>query len=476
MQITSLSREILNACAQYAPNPAICEGSNTLTYGEFSCAIRNWAAFFRGFSNVHRVGFLLANSASYLCALYGAIEAGSVPFLIDNSLVENEVQAIAAEVGIDCIVVSTATESLFGQSLADRDGLALQRLDYTENRPVLHPDTAICRFTSGTGGLPKCLEFSHQAVLSAGRTWGHSNGIDKNDVTICLAGFFNGLSFNTSLAATFLSGSRLVLHSGWSNPSSVLRTAERHQATRIVGFPVFYQLLASSNFHKEQIPPLITHFYSAASPLSEEIRSKLRSKFNISIINYYGIAETGPVTFEPHAMEAHGNGITLIDCKMRIVDGHLEVRTPYMATRYLNRPGELEQRIGGDGFFRTTDLAEIADGRLFLAGRSDSILDVGGRKFDAREIESAIREIPGVTEAYVFGSSQVGRGMQTRAAVAGISALNDVSIRQSLRTVLASFKIPHRIVVLDFLPRNGAGKLDAARIRSYFTKGEPLDG
>ncbi|MUZ75833.1 AMP-binding protein [Agrobacterium vitis] len=476
MHITSISREILNACAQYAANPAICEGSDSLTYGEFSCAIREWAAFFGGFSNVHRIGFLLQNSASYLCALYGAIEARAVPFLIDNSLAENEVHAIAAEVGIDCIVVSTTTGVSFGQFLADRDGLSLWRLDCSESRPVLHPDTAICRFTSGTGGLPKCLEFSHQAVLSAGHTWARSNGLDQNDVTVCLAGFFNGLAFNTSLAASFLSGSRLVLHSGWSNPSSVLRTAKRHNATRLVGFPVFYQHLAGSNINKEQISPLITHFYSAASPLSEDTRSKLRSKFDISIINYYGIAEVGPVTFEPRSMEAHGNGVPLIDCKMRVVDGHLEVRTPYIATRYLNRPGELEERITGDGFFRTSDLAEIVDGRLYLAGRSDSVLDVGGKKFDAGEVENAIRKIRGVTEAYVFGSSQAGRGMQTRAAVAGSSALNDASIRQSLRTVLAPFKIPHRIVVLDFLPRNGAGKLDAAQIRSYFTKGEALDG
>ena len=71
------------------------------------------------------------------------------------------------------------------------------------------PATQVCRFTSGTTGRPKCLEFSGDAVVSAARNWVLGTGMTGEDRTLCLAALSNGLAFNTSLLSTFLAGGEL---------------------------------------------------------------------------------------------------------------------------------------------------------------------------------------------------------------------------------------------------------------------------
>ncbi|OED49646.1 hypothetical protein AB838_06215 [Rhodobacteraceae bacterium (ex Bugula neritina AB1)] len=399
--------------------------------------------------------------------MYGAVKAGKVPFLIDDKLSRTEIGAIARDVQLDVLLVATEWEFDLPR-IGEWQGLQLYAFPAADKTNLLHPSTAVCRFTSGTSSAPKCLEFSHTAVLEAGRVWMRSNRMESSDITLCLAGFFNGLAFNTSLAATFLSGAQLVIYSGWASPPQVLREAARHHVTRLIGFPAFYKLLASSGLARNKLPASLQQVYSAASSLSDDTRNALKAQYGLDVSNYYGIAEAGPVTTEADLAAACGNGTALQGCLMRTENGVLQVRTPYLATRYLNRPGELEKRLTADGFYVTSDLAVISEGRLFLRGRRDAILDVGGKKFESSEVVGALLSLPGVDEAFVFGDPVPDQGMAVCAVVAGQNLPDEAVIRRQLGCQLAAFKIPQKIQFASALPRNAAGKIDAVGLRSRF--------
>jgi acyl-CoA synthetase (AMP-forming)/AMP-acid ligase II len=465
-----LSETVLAACRRFADRIAITDVPLTWTYAEFAAQIEAWAALLGGEDAPRRIGFVLKNSAQYLAAMYGAVLAGKVPFLIDDSLGAGELGALAAAVELDAVLTTDAAASL-GQVLGSKDGLRLTGLVCGNGATRMHDGTALCRFTSGTSGIPKCLEFSHEAILNAARVWGSSNGLHLDDRIVCLSGFFNGLAFNTSLTATFLSGARLSIYRGWASPAQVLRHAAREGATRLVGFPAFYQLLAESDLAQDSVPPSLCAFYSAASRLSDETRQRLRETRGITVIDYYGIAEAGPVTTERSPGVSQGNGTALESCEIRVRNGMLEVRTPYLATRYLNKPGALESQITPDGFYMTSDAAQIVDGRLFLGPRKQTLLDVGGRKFPASDVRDALMALPGVTDAYVFGEPVPDRGTRVLAAVAAAFPADERSIRADLATRIARYKVPQAIRILKSMPLNEAGKIDAVYLRSLFMKG-----
>ncbi len=465
-----LDNAILDMCGLHADRPAVHDGNVSWTYSDFGDQIRTWSNWFSQPGMPLRIGFVLPNSAAYLAAMYGAVGAGKTPFLIDPGLAAPEIDLLADEVGLDAVLLK-GSDPTGADCLGTFGGLRLLARESSGTAPSLHPDTAICRFTTGSSGSPKCLEFSHHAILAAAQVWSRSNRMVAGDVVICLAGFFNGLAFNTSLAATFLSGGLLAIYSGWTSPPQVLRYAATQGATRLVAFPVFYQLLIQSNLSADQIPSSLAWLYSAASKLAEETRDGVKELYGLSIINYYGIAEAGPVTTEPDPGTSRGNAMALEGCALRVIDGLLEVRTPSMATRYLNRPGELESRLTADGFLRTGDLARIEDGRLFLEGRSEPLLDVGGKKFSAQEVEEALLRLPDIEEAFVFGQPAPDIGTVVCAAIVSHAADGADDVRHQLGALLAQYKIPRKIQRFAALPRNGAGKIDAVALRTSFLEG-----
>lgn len=466
-----ISSRVLAACEQFGPAVALADGVREVSYADFGAAIRHWSELFAEQPGLHRIGFALPNSIAYVAAIYGAIEAGRVPFLMDDSLSWPEIRAIAKDVALDAVAfrgheADAAPTQQIG-CFSFLTGSAVNQAP--TDSPRLRHDTGICRFTSGTSGRPKCLEFSHDAVIAAAGTWYTANALTERDVVVCLSGFYNGLAFNTSLAACFLAGARLAVYKGWASPSQVLRYAASQAATRLVGFPVFYQMIVRAGTRREQFPASLTHFYSAASPLVNETREILARDLGLNVINYYGVAETGPVTYEPDPARAEANGVPLPGCVLRVGAGGLEVRTPYMASGYLNLPGSFEERLTTDGYYRTADIGELSAGRLTLGARSDGHIDIGGKKFDPIDVVEALRGITGIEDAFVF--SREGRGARELCAVVATRGEHmQADIRQSLRESLAGFKIPQRIRCIKALPRNSAGKLCVPEIRALFEK------
>ncbi len=231
----SLSQTVLAACRRFADRIAITDVPLIWTYANFAAQIEAWAAFLGGGDAPRRIGFVQKNSAQYLAAMYGAILAGKVPFLIDDSLGAGELGALATAVELDAVLTTDAATPS-GHLLGSKDGLRLTSLRCGNGATRMHAGTALCRFTSGTSGIPKCLEFSHEAVLNAARVWGNSNGLHRDDRIVCLSGFFNGLAFNTSLTATFLSGARLSMPPGVSTPGGI-RSPRSRTSSSAAGSP-----------------------------------------------------------------------------------------------------------------------------------------------------------------------------------------------------------------------------------------------
>lgn len=108
------------------------------------------------------------------------------------------------------------------------------------------------------------------------------------------------------------------------------------------------------------------------------------------------------------------------------------------------------------------DLGEItAAGRVRVLGRSDQVMIRGGENIHPGEIESVLESHPGVREAVVLALDEPRLG-QVPVAFVRATDLDPDTLLRWCREHLAGYKVPHRCVVLEHLPRSATGKVDRA--------------
>jgi acyl-CoA synthetase (AMP-forming)/AMP-acid ligase II len=427
----------------------------------------------------HRVGIHAENSIDYVVSYFALLRKKKVPFLVDAAFGPRELGEIHTGCGVNAFLVDRTRSAAFplGGSVTQVAGSAhdVVVLQEVAGGPALHRDTAVCRFTSGTTASPKCLEFSADAVTNAARNWVAGAGLSTQDSTLCLAVLTNGLAFNTSLLASFLVGARLHLFRGLPTSNRILRALADSQATRLVAFPAVYRMLTESQVPADAFTALRMAI-SAGAALPSAVRTEFEARFNVRVADYYGVAELGPCTFERDASYRSGLGTALPGVLVRTVEetaGQLEIRVSSNsgATRYLNAPGALQARYDEDGYYRTGDLGYLHEQRLYVTGRVGGPINLAGRKIDPNEIEHAVREIAGVSDAAVFADAAGNQTLVHLAVVA--TGLVRADIVAGCRARLAHYKIPQKVTFVPLIPRSSKGLVRLPELRRLAQEGKP---
>ncbi|MFM8375922.1 MAG: AMP-binding enzyme, partial [Phenylobacterium sp.] len=122
-----------------------------------------------------------------------------------------------------------------------------------------------------------------------------------------------------------------------------------------------------------------------------------------------------------------------------------------------------------DGFFITGDVGRCdPDGRLWISGRAKDLIISGGYNVYPKEVELLLDEEPGVRESAVIGLPHPDFGEGVVAVVEGDG--DEAALIASLRSRLAGYKTPKRIVFIDALPRNAMGKVQKNRLREAYSE------
>lgn len=438
------------------------------------------------------VGFCLANRPEYVILYFATLWAGYLPLLLDASFNTGEIEAIRSDCGLDGLVIEGAkAEALEVPGRQDPvpfgdEVVLLPLVRQAEPSFRARPATQVCRFTSGTTGRPKCLEFSGHAVVSAARNWVLGTGMTEEDRTLCLAALSNGLAFNTSLLSTFLAGGELHFLKGMPMTRPVARRIEESGITRLVAFPTLYRNFVGSGGTggpDRSAMATLKHAISAGAPLWPDVREEFRNRYGLDISDYYGIAETGPVTFERDGSHHTGLGQPLPGVEIRIATdqdaedaaGEVLVRTSSMASGYLNHPGLFEGRVDEDGFYHSGDRGRIVDGRLHLVGRTQDHINVAGRKIDPVEIVDVVRSLDGVEDAVAFPDEDLNReALVHLVVVAPDGKVTRDTVAAACRERLAPYKVPGRVSFVKEIPRTGIGKPRIAVLRESLGRKESV--
>jgi len=219
---------------------------------------------------------------------------------------------------------------------------------------------------------------------------------------------------------------------------------------------------------------------SGAAKLPLAVAESMRDRFGLQVAEGYGLTEAAPVVTSSAGYEPRFGSVgkVLEGIELRVVDdeerdvlvgdaGQIWVRGPNVFAGYLDDQEATDRVLTADGWLRTGDIAMIdEDGWLYLVDRAKDLIIVAGFNVFPAEVEDVLATHPDVVEVGVIGVPHPHSGEAVKAFVvlrAGASVDEDGLIEYA-RDHLARYKCPSKVVVVDELPRNAAGKLVRRRL------------
>jgi malonyl-CoA/methylmalonyl-CoA synthetase len=223
-------------------------------------------------------------------------------------------------------------------------------------------------------------------------------------------------------------------------------------------------------------------FISGSAPLLPETHRAWQARTGHAILERYGMTETGMIASNPHDGDriAGTVGFPLPGVDLRIADpesgaplpsgavGMIELRGPNVFHGYWRKPEQTAEAFRKDGTFITGDLGTIDErGYLHIVGRAKDVIITGGFNVYPKEIEIEIDGLPGVRESAVIGLPHPDLGEAVAAVVIRNegASLSESGVLDQLKTRLARYKLPRRVLFLDDLPRNTMGKVLKEKLR-----------
>jgi acyl-coenzyme A synthetase/AMP-(fatty) acid ligase len=328
--------------------------------------------------------------------------------------------------------------------------------------------------SSGTTGVPKAVAVSHAALDTSAWLYGGVPQARGGRRHLLFLDLNAAVSMNMALRR-LVSGDPVVLVPGVS-PDRFFDAVDRYgiDASRIS--PHMLGLLADhAPGGALRCPGLTLTVTGGALPAA--LRERAARLVTDRILVSYGSTETGSLALvdaEQRARRPDAAGLLLPWAQAQAVDdahrplppgetGRLRFRGPEVATGYVDDP-RADQASFRDGWFYPGDLGSLAaDGMLLLAGRTDEILDAGGRKVNANEVDAALLEHPDVAEAAAFVAlTPAGRPLLIGAVVSR-GAFDAAALLAHARSRLGP-AAPDRVVAVSSLPRNESGKVLRSRL------------
>jgi fatty acid CoA ligase FadD36 len=332
-----------------------------------------------------------------------------------------------------------------------------------------HPDRpAYIMYTSGTTGAPKGVQTSRRAIAAdidaLAQAWQWSSG----DVLVHGLPLFHVHGLVLGLLGSLRIGNPFV-HTGKPTPEAYAAAG----GTLYFGVPTVWSRIAGDPASARALSGARL-LVSGSAALPVPVFSRLAELTGHTPIERYGSTES-LITLSTRAdgdRRPGWVGLPVDGVQTKLVDeagnevahdgetlGQLLIRGPMLFDKYLNRPEATAEVLDTDGWYHSGDIAVIDDAGMHrIVGReSVDLIKSGGYRIGAGEIETALLEYPGVTEAAVVGVPDDDLGQRIVAYVVGTATPDELI--SHVGEQLSAHKRPREVRVVDELPRNAMGKV-----------------
>jgi acyl-CoA synthetase (AMP-forming)/AMP-acid ligase II len=343
--------------------------------------------------------------------------------------------------------------------------------------------------TSGTTGTPKAVLLRDGQLSHVAASVAIHHQLTPADRGYCCLPLYHVNAEVVGLLATLAARACLMLDRRFS-PRGFWAMIGEQDITWVNAVPAIITILARET-GAVRMPGRLRFVRSASAPLPPSVLRQFERRFGVPVIETYGMTEAASmITTNPlDGPRKPGSAGLPAGAEVRVVQrkvdgtrerytpclpgtvGRVQVRGAGVITEYVAGGREA---MGADGWLDTGDLGHLdPDGYLFLAGRSDDVINRGGEKIYPREIEEFLLSQPGVWSAAVVGARDEVLGERPVAYVvpappARPHQLAD-TLREACEAALPRPKRPTAFHLVEELPLGAAGKVARGRLRELAT-------
>lgn len=282
----------------------------------------------------------------------------------------------------------------------------------------LEPST-IClnMYTSGTMGIPKCVQLTHQNILSQQAALDILWDITEEDRFLSYLPWHHSFGGIFELFTALYNGATFSLESSYGkDPASIFENWKTIKPTVFFSVPKVYQSLfdltrKSKEAEDQFFNSGLKFIFTAAAALPEKLSLEFEKR-KITVIEGWGLTETSPcctLTDPNLKREAGVVGMPIPGVSLRIADDdEIQVLGPNVMTGYFNNAEANEGAFTEDGWYRTGDVGTFTENGLKLISRKDRIFKLSnGEKVIPTDLEKQIElKCHYVQYAVVSGSGE----------------------------------------------------------------------
>lgn len=503
--MNSIVEAVFQHAKREAERPVIFFEGQTISYGQLASQVQSFAQalLVHGLRSGDRVALFLENCPDFVVAYLGTHLARGIVVLVNTQYRQVELSHIMSDAGVRfCVTGSAGQAELSRLELRDLETLivvdeeahevtqgasasfslrdfldASDEQGGTQELTMPSPDTpALIGYTSGTTGRAKgALLLQRNLSANIASLTGAWRWTSEDHLLLVLP-LFHAHGLMVGMHGTLYTGARVTLRRKFDAASVLASLRDDPSMSLFFGVPTMYSRLLSETKRQGEPVPHPRLFVSGSAPLSAQLFNDFARMFEQSILERYGMTETGMNLSVPYDGERRAGtvGLPFPGQDARIVDtqtrqvlpageiGEIEVHGPHVFAGYWKRPEATAEAFSEDGWFKTGDLGwRSPDGYFTITGRARELIISGGYNIYPREVEDVLETHPDVAEAAVIGLPDSDMGEQVVAVVVPQKgqAPQAAELIAYCRERLASYKKPRRVVFVDALPRNALGKV-----------------
>ena len=521
-----------DAARRHGELEALVDGKLRLTYAQLAQEVDRYARGFvaAGVSAGDRAAMWAPNCAEWMLAALGLLRAGAVLVPLNTRFKGAEAAYIIRDAGASTLVTvrgflgADYPAMLDGHDTGDLARMLLLRDDGESATSVaavpltgleaflaageaVEPATSAARaaavqpddlsdliFTSGTTGHPKGAAATHAQSLRTFGTWSSIVGLTAGDRYLVVNPFFHTFGYKAGILACLMAGATVVPEPVF-DPAAVMARIGAERISVLPGPPTLYQTLLAHSRRAEYDLSSLRLGVTGAAVVPVELVQAMRDELGFdTVLTAYGLTEScGTVTMcrrsDPPEVVAATSGRAIPGLEVRAVagaadvapgePGEIVVRGYTVMPGYWGNEAATAEAIDADGWLHTGDIGVLSSaGNVTITDRVKDMFVVGGFNAYPAEIEAMLRGHESVGQVAVVGVPDERMGevgcayvVPTAAAAAEDPLRIGRAILSWSRGVMANYKVPRSVVLVDALPVNASGKVLKRELRQRHAEG-----
>ncbi|WP_088319140.1 (2,3-dihydroxybenzoyl)adenylate synthase [Kineosporia sp. R_H_3] len=347
-------------------------------------------------------------------------------------------------------------------------------------------DVAVFLLSGGTTGLPKLIARTHDDYVYNARRSAQVSGFDASTVyLVALPASHNFPLACPGILGTYLNGGRVVMLAS-PEPERAFAVVDAEGVTVTAAVPAVAQRwLHHAEEHGAGQLRTLAVLQVGGARLADEVARQIGPRLGARLQQVFGMAE-GLLNYtrldDPDDVVCTTQGRPMSDGdEVRLVDeldrdvpagtpGSLLTRGPYTPRGYYRAPEQNARAFTPDGWYRSGDVCRLTpEGNLVVEGRDKDMINRGGEKISAEEVENLAYLLPQVAQvaAVAMPDPELGEKVCLYAVLKPGATLTLEQVRAAMAAEqVAKYKWPERLEVVDELLSTKVGKIDKKALRA----------